>query len=74
MDILWAISNPAASQSLSASPPPSPSASDAYFDLPVSPRATPSRQSMFRRQSSIATPMPPLADGSWDFYQVRRRS
>lgn len=71
MDILWAISNPSASQTLSSPP-------DDFAPSAPSPFSTP-RKSMARRQSSFGSPAPGFstgspttttyADGSWEMYE-----
>ena len=75
MDILWAISNPLASQTLSSDPADSlyPSDPDPYYTSPYSsPNASPIKPlGALRRTSSNYLPggSTNFSDGSWDRYE-----
>lgn len=80
MDILWAISNPTASQALGISTPSPPSPD---FSAAVSPTPSPRRPGLHSRDTgtgimssmnqsdwsgNFSYPTPPYADGSWELY------
>jgi len=72
MDILWAISNPTSSQSLSSAPDPTSSSSRPGSSFLGGPKVQDPFDSFtpgYNFNGQFSYPTPPCSDGSWEMYQ-----